>query len=253
MPFISGTTTLVIGHSGALALKGMLEQLATLAEWDTTETLQRLWQEALSDYRMATDAEAQTTALIWMGGPVAALVNGGVRVRCWEWGEAAYWACNNQSNAYRADYRTQEALRLCVTAQSLVMLASHPDEPEETQTALRNQAAGAFMSRGNVWQSRNQFKVAIADCAEAIAIREALCADLEPQGRWETGLRNDLAAAYMNRGNAHYHSEHFLEAVQNWGLAAEIYQKIIYRNWLSGGEHLLAAIFYQLLGYLALE
>jgi tetratricopeptide (TPR) repeat protein len=111
------------------------------------------------------------------------------------------------------------------------------------------------MNRGNAKQGASEYgpSAAIADYDEAIAIREALRADLEPQGCWEMGLRNDLAVAYMNRGNAYYRSEHFLEAIQNWGLAAEIYRKSISRNWLSGGERLLAAIFYQLLGYLALE
>jgi hypothetical protein len=186
----------------ALGLKGMLEQLATLEEWDTAETLQRLRQEALSDYHAASDEEAQTAALIRLGGSLAALVDRGVRVRCWDTVEAAYWACINQANVYQKTYRTQEALRLCVTAQSLVMLAGSPDESEETQTTLRHQVVGASMTRGNVWQSCNEFKVAIADYDEAIAMMDALRADLEPQGRWEMGLRNGLARAYMNRGIA---------------------------------------------------
>ncbi|MFZ1494341.1 MAG: hypothetical protein WAU60_13140 [Candidatus Competibacter denitrificans] len=291
----------------ALGLKGMLEQLATLAEWDTTETLQRLWQQALSDYRTATDEEAQTATLIRMGGPLAALVDRGVRVRCWEAVKALYWACIKQADTYRECYRIQESLRLCVTAQGLVKFATHLDEPAEARTTLDNLAANALMMRGNTWQSCNQFaaaiddyddaiairkdlraalepqgrwetelrndlanaymnrgnakqhaseygpRAAIADYDEAIAIMNALRSELEPQGRWETGLRNALAAAYSNRGTAHYHSKHFLEAVQNWGFAAEIYRNTISRNWLSGCDHLLAAIFYQLLGYLALE
>ena len=236
----------------ALGLKGMLEQLATLDGWDTPDTLLRLWQEALSDYLSNDNEEAETAALIRLGGPTAALVDSGVRMRCWEDVEPIFWACVNRADRYREAYQTAEALRLCVTARALALLATHADEPEATQITLRNLAAGALMTRGNVWQSRHQFNAAIADYDNAIAIRKALRADLEPTGRWETGLRNDLAGAYMNRGTACYRLEDVQTAITQWAAAAGLYHRVTEVN-LSMSGRWLQAIYSQLLGHLSLN
>ncbi|MDG4558145.1 MAG: hypothetical protein P9F19_12275, partial [Candidatus Contendobacter sp.] len=186
----------------ALGLKGMVEQLEVLDGWSTAETLLRLANEALGDYQAANDATAETTTLIRAGGSVAALVAGGLRLSCWDAVKDVYWACIDRAETYREQARTVEALRLAITAQALAELAAHPDEPEERRTELKNHAAGTKMTRGNVRQARGELDIALSDYDAAIKLREALRAELEPAGRWEVGLRNDLATAYMNRGNA---------------------------------------------------
>ncbi len=45
-------------------------------------------------------------------------------------------------------------------------------------------------------------KAAVGDYGRAIQIMEDLRELLEPQGRWDPALRNDLANAHVNRGNA---------------------------------------------------
>ncbi|EGV28158.1 hypothetical protein ThidrDRAFT_3993, partial [Thiorhodococcus drewsii AZ1] len=78
-------------------------------------------------------------------------------------------------------------------------------EPEgRWEIDLRHALASAYMNRGNTKQSASGHgpAAALADYDAAIAIREAVRQRLEPEGRWEIDLRNDLAAAYVNRGNA---------------------------------------------------
>ncbi len=72
------------------------------------------------------------------------------------------------------------------------------------EPALRNDLANAYMNRGNAKQQAGGHgpAAAVADYDQAIALMADLRALLEPHGRWEPALRNDLAAAYMNRGNA---------------------------------------------------
>ncbi len=67
---------------------------------------------------------------------------------------------------------------------------------------LRNGLAGTYMNRGNAKLSAPGFgpAVAIADYNVAIVLKEALRDDLG-EG-WLPEWRNDLASAYMNRGNA---------------------------------------------------
>jgi hypothetical protein len=69
---------------------------------------------------------------------------------------------------------------------------------------LRNDLAGAHMSRGNAKQDATGFgpDTAIADYDVAIEIRTGLRAMLELQGAWDPNLRNDLANTHINRGIA---------------------------------------------------
>jgi hypothetical protein len=69
---------------------------------------------------------------------------------------------------------------------------------------LRNDLACAYMNRGIAKQLATGYgpAAAIADYDAAVKLQEALRLLLEPEGRWEAGLRNGLAKAYMNRGNA---------------------------------------------------
>ena len=66
----------------------------------------------------------------------------------------------------------------------------------------RNDLAGAFMNRGNAKQSAPGHgpAAAIADYDRAIELRQALRDALGDD--WPVPWRNDLAAAFMNRGNA---------------------------------------------------
>jgi hypothetical protein len=66
----------------------------------------------------------------------------------------------------------------------------------------RNDLAAAYVNRGNVRQSAagDGAPAAIADYDAAIAIREQLSEDLGEE--WPAPWRNDLATAYINRGNA---------------------------------------------------
>jgi hypothetical protein len=65
-----------------------------------------------------------------------------------------------------------------------------------------NDLANAYMNRGNAKQDPpgHGAAAAIQDCDAAIAIRERLRAELGAD--WPVPWRNDLAGAYMSRGNA---------------------------------------------------
>jgi hypothetical protein len=78
---------------------------------------------------------------------------------------------------------------------------------------------------------------------------EALRAELEPAGRWEVGLRNDLAMAYMNRGIARKQAGDLVEAIEDWGTAAMIYRQRVEQGWLPAGTDLLKATFWVFGGY----
>ena len=73
---------------------------------------------------------------------------------------------------------------------------------EDWPVPWRNDLAAAYMGRGNAKRSATGFGpgAAIADHDRAITLREALQATLGQE--WPVPWRNDLAAAYMNRGNA---------------------------------------------------
>jgi hypothetical protein len=78
-------------------------------------------------------------------------------------------------------------------------------EPQDRWEAeLRNDLAGAYVNRGVAKRDATEYgaAAAIGDYDAAIAILEALRARLEPHGRGEAKLRNDLASAYVNRGVA---------------------------------------------------
>jgi hypothetical protein len=68
---------------------------------------------------------------------------------------------------------------------------------------LRNDLATTYNNRGAAKQdaASHGAKAAISDYDQALTIREELRQLLEPQGGWDLKLRNDLAVAYMNRGN----------------------------------------------------
>ncbi len=86
----------------------------------------------------------------------------------------------------------------------------------------RNGLAGAYMNRGNARQGVPDLNAAIQDYGAAIAIREDLRKQLEPEGQWNPEYRNDLAMAYMNRGNAQQDIPDLNAAIQDCGAAIGI-------------------------------
>ena len=68
---------------------------------------------------------------------------------------------------------------------------------------LQKALANAYLNRGMAAHAaRGAPEEAIADYSQAIALMEALRRMPEPQGAWSHTLRNDLAAAYTQRGQA---------------------------------------------------
>jgi len=89
----------------------------------------------------------------------------------------------------------------CFTAQLALWADGHI--PPAAPTAW-NDLAGTYIQRGVAKQSveGQGLRAAIEDYEQGVAIRLSLRALLEPRGVWDLPLRNDLALAYSNRGNA---------------------------------------------------
>jgi tetratricopeptide (TPR) repeat protein len=201
----------------ALGLKGMLEQLATLEGWDTVDTLVRLADEALNDYRTANDETTETAALIRAGGPVAAWVASGWRLPCWDTVKDIFWICGSRAEKYQKQARTVEALRLSITALSLAELATHPDEPEQRQGELINHTASVLMVRGDIRRARGELADALADGGQAIDLREDLRQRLGAE--WPPAWANDLAKVYLNRGITRSDGNDLSGALTDYGQA----------------------------------
>ncbi|NUL83337.1 MAG: hypothetical protein HUU60_11535 [Armatimonadetes bacterium] len=98
---------------------------------------------------------------------------------------------------------------------------------EQWPAQFQNDLAGAYMNRGNAKKGLQQFGAAIADYGEAIEIREALRKAFEESGQpWPAEFQNDLAKAYMNRGNAKQGLQQFGAAVADYGKAIEIMETL---------------------------
>jgi len=115
---------------------------------------------------------------------------------------------------------------------------------------LPNDLAKAYMNRGN---SKAQTTghgpgAAIADYDSAIALMEDLRQLLEPAGRWEAGLCNDLALAYLNLGLARKQSGDPAGAVADWGECANLFAELVECGWLASAVHLLRALAWLLVG-----
>ncbi|MDG4558148.1 MAG: hypothetical protein P9F19_12290 [Candidatus Contendobacter sp.] len=119
------------------------------------------------------------------------------------------------------------------------------------EVGLRNDLARVYMNRGDAKRvaSGHGPDAALADYDAAINLREALRAELEPAGRWEVGLRNDLALAYRERGIARHQSGRLPGAVADWGAAAAIYLTVVQQGWLPAGDDLLKMTFGAFIGY----
>jgi tetratricopeptide (TPR) repeat protein len=91
---------------------------------------------------------------------------------------------------------------------------------------LRNDLAGVYMNRGNARRASRAHGVeaAIKDFDAAISLREALRRDLGDAWNGYTGLRNNQAGVYMNRGIARFASRtHGVEAaIEDFDRAIEL-------------------------------
>ena len=112
----------------------------------------------------------------------------------------------------------------------------------------RNDLAAAFMVRGNARQDAPGYGVAaaIADYDHSIEIRQALRESLGDA--WPVSWRNDLAAAFMNRGNAKQSAPgHGPEAaIADFNRTIEIMQALrdsLGGNWPIAYQNGLAAVY----------
>ena len=76
------------------------------------------------------------------------------------------------------------------------------ESSEDWSPELSNDLATAHMNRGIALAEQGRAAEALLACTAAISIRTDLQELLQPRGQWSSELRNDLAAAYMNLGNA---------------------------------------------------
>jgi hypothetical protein len=117
--------------------------------------------------------------------------------------QGLFWRIVDEGNAAYGTHRLAESIRWNTLALRQAEAMQGCDDP-----LWVNRLAGAYMSRGNAMQGSTGHgpAAAIADHDAAIALMEDLRQRLAPEGRWEAGLRNNLAAAYLNRGNAKQHA-----------------------------------------------
>ena len=110
-------------------------------------------------------------------------------------------------------------------------LATHlAADAENADTTRKNQTASLLTVRGNVKQSTEGHGpgAAIDDYDVAIEIKESLRSVLEPSGQWVPQLRNNLARAYINRGNSKQSAEGHGPgaAIDDYDVAIEIMESL---------------------------
>jgi len=102
------------------------------------------------------------------------------------------------------------------------------DTRDRWKPEYQNHLAGAYMHRGTARASSQHHgpRAAIEDYGKSIALREGLRDNLAPQNRWTPQYRNDLAAAYMNRGNAHLSTQGYgqVSAIKDYDKAIAIWK-----------------------------
>jgi tetratricopeptide (TPR) repeat protein len=98
------------------------------------------------------------------------------------------------------------------------------------QPALVNDLAAAYMNRGNSRQGQQDFAASVHDFDHAIELREALLAGCGGEAlavAAQPALVNDLAAAYMNRGNSRQGQQDFAAAVQDYDRAIKLFEALL--------------------------
>ena len=82
--------------------------------------------------------------------------------------------------------------------------------------------AGVIMNRGNAYKDAQNLDAAFADYTWAIEIMNVLRATLVQQGHWHPHYQNDLAKAYVNRGNVFQSAPNLGAAIADYSQAIEI-------------------------------
>ncbi len=86
--------------------------------------------------------------------------------------------------------------------------------------------ASAYNNRGNAWRSKGEPDKAIEDLNKAIQIWKKLKNELKPEGNWTPKMRNNLAGAYNNRGNAWRSKGEPDKAIEDLNKAIQIWKKL---------------------------
>ncbi len=104
---------------------------------------------------------------------------------------------------------------------------------------LRNDLAGTYQNRGIAQANQGDLAAAIADCDAAIGLREGLRDLARTEGGeagWAPPLRNDLAAAYQNRGLARAAQGDLAAATADYDAAIGLMEGLRARALAEGGE-----------------
>lgn len=103
---------------------------------------------------------------------------------------------------------------------------------------FQSDLATTFGNRGVAHEGGENRHAAVADYGEAISILTGLRDLLLPLGQWHPQFQNDLAKAYINRGNAHQGGQNLDSAVADYGDAISIWRKLrrdlVSRGWWIG-------------------
>ena len=120
---------------------------------------------------------------------------------------------------------------------------------EEThEHALQNDLAAAYVNRGNALQGQGDLSGAVRDYGVAIGLGEELKAWHETEGlEFPSGWQNDLAAAYMNRGNALQGQGDLSGAVRDYGVAIGLGEELLFARQFAPVIPDLAKAFYNVI------
>lgn len=121
--------------------------------------------------------------------------------------------------------RSAEAVTAFDAAIELMLAIRAGAKPhEQWDPQLSKDLAATYVNRGYALTDLSRFDEAISAHDAAIELRQALRSVLEPREQWAPELRNALAAAYVNRGNALFSLNRLNEAVSAFNAAIEINQ-----------------------------
>ncbi|MCP4109714.1 MAG: tetratricopeptide repeat protein, partial [Desulfobacteraceae bacterium] len=91
---------------------------------------------------------------------------------------------------------------------------------------MTNDLAAAYVNRGVALDSQGRYDKAVADYANAIELMESLRKIQESRSEWPPQMTNDLAGAYMNRGNVFNNQGRYDKAVADYANAIELMESL---------------------------
>ncbi|OUD13059.1 tetratricopeptide repeat protein [Thioflexithrix psekupsensis] len=93
--------------------------------------------------------------------------------------------------------------------------------------AWQNDLARAYVNRGNAWYAQDKLIEALADYDQAIQLQKSLKDQLASQQQaWPPAWQNDLAKAYVNRGNAWLDQSELGKALTDYGQAIQLQESL---------------------------